>query len=67
LTARAAYETDNSTAKRIAKDEARGETVDAMRDFANGSIRFNKKMRDEDKLVYGIHPADTTPTYTQVR
>jgi hypothetical protein len=63
LTARTAYETDNSTAKRIAKDEAKGEMVDAMRDFANSSIRFNKKMLDEDKLVYGIHPADTTPTY----
>jgi hypothetical protein len=34
-----------------------------MRDFANSSIRFNKKMPDEDKLVYGIHPADTTPTH----
>jgi hypothetical protein len=62
LTARAAYGTDSSTGNRIAKDEAKGEMVDAMRDFANSSIRFNKKMRDEDKLVYGIHPADTTPT-----
>jgi hypothetical protein len=63
LTARTAYETDNSTGNRIAKDESKGEMVDAMRDFANSSIRFNKKMRDEEKLVYGIHPADTTPTY----
>jgi hypothetical protein len=63
LTARAAYETVNSTGNRVAKDEAKGEMTDAMRDFANSSIRFNKKMRDEDKLVYGIHPADTTPTY----
>jgi hypothetical protein len=63
LTARTAYATDNSTGNRIAKDETKGEMVDAMRDFANSSIRFNKKMRDEDKLVYGIHPADTTPTY----
>jgi hypothetical protein len=62
LTARTAYETDNSTAKRLAKDEAKGEAIDAMREFANSSIRFNKKMPDEDKLVMGIRPADTTPT-----
>jgi hypothetical protein len=61
LTARTAYETDNFTGNRIAKDEAKGEMVDAMREFANTSIRFNKKMHDEDNLVYGIHPADTTP------
>jgi hypothetical protein len=63
LTVRTAYETDNSTGNRIAKDEAKGEMVDAMKEFANSSIRFNKKMHDEDKLVYGIHPVDTTPTY----
>jgi hypothetical protein len=61
LTAHMAYETDNSTGNRIAKDEVKGEMVDAMREFANSSIRFNKKMHDEDKLVYGIHPADTGP------
>ena len=33
-----------------------------MREFANSAIRFNKHMHDEDKLVYGIHPKDTTPT-----
>ncbi|MDR2193227.1 MAG: hypothetical protein LBP19_01990 [Treponema sp.] len=42
LTARFAYEVDNSTAKRLDKDE----TTDAMRDFANSSIRLNKKMSD---------------------
>jgi hypothetical protein len=31
-----------------------------MRDFANTSIRFNKRMNDENKLPLGIHPADTT-------
>jgi hypothetical protein len=62
LTSRTAYETDNSTTKRLAKDEAKEETVDAMRDFANSSIRFNKKMDDQAKLVMGIHPKDTTPT-----
>jgi hypothetical protein len=62
LTARTAYEADNSTAKRLAKDETKEEAVDAMRDFANSSIRFNKKMDDPAKLVMGIHPKDTTPT-----
>jgi hypothetical protein len=62
LTARSGYETDNSTAKRLVKDEAMGEVIDAMRDFANSSIRYNKKMDDAAKLVMGIHPKDTTPT-----
>jgi hypothetical protein len=62
LTARSAYETDDSSAKRLEKDEAKGETVDAMRDFANSSIRYNKKMPDADKLLMGIRPTDTTPT-----
>jgi hypothetical protein len=62
LTARSAYEADNSTAKRLVKDEAKDETVDAMRDFANSSIRFNKKMDDPAKLFMGIHPKDSTPT-----
>jgi hypothetical protein len=62
LTARSGYEADDSSAKRLAKDEAKGEAIDAMRNFANDAIRFNKKMSDEDKLVYGIHPKDTTPT-----
>jgi hypothetical protein len=62
LTARAAYEADDSSAKRLAKDESKEEAVDAMRDFANSSIRFNKRMDDPAKLVFGIHPKDTTPT-----
>jgi hypothetical protein len=62
LTARGAYEADNSTAKRIAKDEAKEEAVDAMRDFANSSVRFNKNMDDAAKLDMGIHPKDTTQT-----
>jgi hypothetical protein len=44
--------------RRRAKEEA----VDAMRVFANSSIRFNKKMNDPAKLLMGIHPKDTTPT-----
>jgi hypothetical protein len=62
LTARSMYEVDNSTMKRLAKDEAKEEAVDAMRDFANSSVRFNKKMDDPAKLAMGIHPKNTTPT-----
>jgi hypothetical protein len=62
LTARSAYEADNSSAKRLAKDEAKEEAVDGMRDFANSSIRFNKKMNDAQKLVFGIQPGDKTMT-----
>jgi hypothetical protein len=29
-----------------------------MRDFANTSIRYNKEMRDTDKLTVGIRPVD---------
>jgi hypothetical protein len=42
----------------MAKDAAKS----AMRDFANSSIRYNKQMKDEDKLVYGIRPVDRTIT-----
>ncbi|MDR2448080.1 MAG: hypothetical protein LBD58_12470 [Treponema sp.] len=62
LTARSAYESVNSTENRVAKDETKGEMVDAMREFANSSIRFNKKMDEAAKLFMGIHPKDTTPT-----
>jgi hypothetical protein len=50
LTARTAYEADNSTGKRLAKDEAKEEAVDAMRDFVNSSIRFNKRKRLSGKV-----------------
>ncbi|MDR2178114.1 MAG: hypothetical protein LBP20_08775 [Treponema sp.] len=62
FTARSAYEANNSTANRIAKDEAKGEMIDAMRDFANTAIRFNKRIPEEVKNGLGIHQADTTPT-----
>ncbi|MDR0636901.1 MAG: hypothetical protein LBF87_07465 [Treponema sp.] len=62
LTARNAYEADNSTTKRLAKDEAKKEAINAIRNFANSSIRFNKKMDDTDKLFLGIYPKDATPT-----
>jgi hypothetical protein len=62
LTARAAYEDNDSSKNRLVKDEAKEDAKQAMRDFANSSIRFNKLMRPEDKLVYGIRPADHTAT-----
>jgi hypothetical protein len=62
LDARGAYEADDSSAKRLAKDGAREESEAAMRDFANTSIRFNKKMDDAAKARLGVFPKDTTPT-----
>ncbi|MDR2480844.1 MAG: hypothetical protein LBD07_00935 [Spirochaetaceae bacterium] len=62
LTARAAYEDVDSTANRMAKDETKDAAKSAMREFANSSIRYNKQMTDEDKLVYGIRPHDHTAT-----
>jgi hypothetical protein len=63
LTARTAYEETDSTKNRVAnKDEAKDAAKSAMRDFANTSIRYNKQMKDEDKLFYGIRLADRTST-----
>ncbi|GMO48072.1 MAG: hypothetical protein Pg6C_10380 [Treponemataceae bacterium] len=62
LTARADYEVNDSSVKRLAKDEAKEEAIDAMRDFANSFVRFNKKMDDPAKLVMGIRPKDAVPT-----
>jgi hypothetical protein len=63
LTVRNTYLADNSTGNRLAKNEAKEDAIDAMRDFANTSVRFNKAMKDEDKVALGIRPADTTPTH----
>jgi hypothetical protein len=63
LTARSAYEATDSTENRVTKDEAKEDAIDAMRDFANTSVRFNKKMTDADKLELGVHPADKTMTH----
>lgn len=45
---------DNSTRKRIIKDEAKETLIAALRDFANTSIRFNKKMSGPEKSYFGI-------------
>jgi hypothetical protein len=60
--AREEYEGDKTKEKRLAKDEAKEAAIKAMRDFANTSIRFNKKMTDADKLFMGISPRDSTYT-----
>jgi hypothetical protein len=62
LTAREAYEAVDSTVNRLAKDEAKVGARAEMRDFANSNIRFNRQMKDEDKLVYGIRRPDRTST-----
>ena len=62
LTAKSAYEDDNSSKNRLAKDEAKEEAKQVMRDFANTSIRYNPLMKPEDRLVYGIRPADHSST-----
>ncbi|MDR2633606.1 MAG: hypothetical protein LBC51_08310 [Treponema sp.] len=62
LDARRAYEADDSSVNRLAKDEAKEAAIGAMRDFANASIRFNKNMNAAQKLVFGIRPEDKTMT-----
>jgi hypothetical protein len=62
LTAREDYENDDSSKNRLKKDEAKDAARSFMRDFANTSMRFNKRMMDEDRLFYGLHPQDGTRT-----
>jgi hypothetical protein len=62
LTARTTYEDDDSSKNRLAKDEAKDAAKAAMRDFAHTGIRHNKRMKDENRLFYGIHPADGSHT-----
>jgi hypothetical protein len=57
------YTADNSTARRIAKDRAMQEALRAIREFANSSIRYNKKMAAEYRIVFGIREADREPTW----
>jgi hypothetical protein len=64
LLAHNAYQEDNSTKNRIAKDNAMKTAQNAMRGFANTSIRYNKLMTEEQKWEYGVPTADPTPTPT---
>ena len=62
LNARNVYEEDDSSRNRLAKDEAKDAAKSAMRDFAHTGVRHNKLMKDEDRLLYGIRPADGSHT-----
>jgi coenzyme F420-reducing hydrogenase beta subunit len=59
LTARDAYEQVNSTENCVDKDEAKAAAVEAMREFARTSIRFNKKVDDETRVFLGLRITDT--------
>jgi hypothetical protein len=61
ITRRNSYHTDNSSEKRIAKDDAKEMTIDAMRDFARQFVRFNKRMPKDAKMFMGM-PADDKPS-----
>jgi hypothetical protein len=65
LAARTAYEAADSTSNRIVKDEAKGDMIDAMRDFANASVRFNKRIPEQVKNGLGIRKGDATPTRSE--
>lgn len=56
------YQSDNSTARRVARDISRREATAAMRLFANTSVRYNPNMNETDKLTLGIRPRDTVRT-----
>jgi hypothetical protein len=67
LLARDAYESDKSRKNRMIKDAAKNAAKEAMKDFANTSIRYNKLMTEEQKWEYGIraagsHSPVTVPT-----
>jgi hypothetical protein len=49
-----AYLEDNSSFNRRRKDMLREEAVRGIEDFANTSIRFNRKMTEPDKNRYGV-------------
>jgi hypothetical protein len=61
LEALAAYQADDSSGNLLAKNAAKEAAVASVRDFANTSIRFNKKMTEAEKAELGIH-RDATPT-----
>ena len=62
LASRREYEDYKTPANRMMKVSAQKEAKAIMREFANTSIRFNKKMTDADRLPLGVHPKDAIPT-----
>ncbi|MDR2739915.1 MAG: hypothetical protein LBB68_08820 [Treponema sp.] len=63
---RAAYASVDSTENRIAKDAALKAAADAMRDFANTSIRYNHRMSPDAKKHMGVDTRDKTITEVPV-
>jgi hypothetical protein len=55
LAAREVWQEDDSSRNRLAKIEARKAVKEAMRDFANSSIRCNRKMKEEEQRYLGVH------------
>jgi hypothetical protein len=62
LSARDVYENVDSSKNRLVKNTTKVAAKTALRNFANSSMRFNKLMRDEDRLFYGLRPRDETHT-----
>ncbi|GAB6392621.1 MAG: hypothetical protein MdMp014T_1994 [Treponematales bacterium] len=59
--AKGVYNDVDSRENRIAKDAAKTESVAVMRDFANGSVRFNRRMSAGEKEFLGIRPRAVSP------
>jgi hypothetical protein len=66
LAAQADYEADKTSEKKLTRDEAWDAADTAMRDFANASVRYNRKMTDAQKAHLGIRIKDSTPTKVDV-
>ncbi|MDR3311926.1 MAG: hypothetical protein LBS64_02190 [Spirochaetaceae bacterium] len=58
LDALEAYELDDSSRNLLLKDEALEAARASMQDFANSSVRFNKKMGEADRQDLGVHTRD---------
>jgi hypothetical protein len=62
MSAHTNYITDDSTARLIVKKRTMQEATAGMRDFARSYIRFNKKMDDEHKSIFGVFKPDREPS-----
>ncbi|MDR0599564.1 MAG: hypothetical protein LBG84_05715 [Treponema sp.] len=62
LEASAAREADRTPEKRLAKDRALKAAVDAIREFANSRLRYNKKIPPGTRLEFGLRERDLQPT-----
>ncbi|MDR3325333.1 MAG: hypothetical protein LBS82_05045, partial [Spirochaetaceae bacterium] len=62
LEARTEYHNNKTKGNRLDKDAKKAILVAAMRDFANTSIRWNKKIPIQDRLNLGVGLKDETDT-----